>query len=830
MARPISILPAATSSRSLHLGFDAQRVIRHLALLVPALFCVSALAQVPRAEVVEDAPPKAIPVDEVAKPTGPDEDLFDYAGLAFSQKEYGMAAQSYGQYLSTYTKGRHIPEVLFRLGECYMNQNKLTEAERYYSEVVNRYPKADIAPSAAYRLAASRYNTGDFKAAATFFNFCELKTLVPRVKLAAAFYKSQAYDQLKEPKKQLEALKSVLAVAKDNEFRERALVSMASLLQREGKNSEAQPILNAIVAESKDPATRADAALKAAVLYSEKKDSEEAIRLFEIALKGAAGAPPELQGAALVGICNEFYIQGKYDAVIDTYNRNASLLPPMDLRPRLLMHVGNSQRSKKNYAQAIDIYDMIERFHAKAELAFEAGYWKLYCFYLLEDKRLPEQVRGFLDHYAETYAKHEFTNTARLLRADYLFNHQVYNLAADAYQEVSIDKLAEKYRPSTLFHKGWSEAEIARHNDAIASLSQLITSYPKEPDIAKALAKRGISYKETKDHAKALADFARIISEFPQNEGVELAYYLSGLIASETGDKKAMIASFESLLAKFPRSSACAEAAFRAGSAYSEQASYDKAVPLLHKAADLDPKNYRDLSYQKLILCHWARKDVEALAKVVDDYRGANSNASLPPNALGFLGLMLFDKKDFTRSARYLTWAATPEAPASTDSRIWNYLGQAQLEAKNYAESVAAIDFYLAAAPDSVAKARGFHTKALALLGKGDTAASQAAAEEGLRIVKEGVAQGQLLIVQGDALFIEGDKLQMEGNHDAAMEKWKAAAGKYLVPSQLLSDDTLTPKALTRAIKALERLGDKAAAEARSEQLKKDYPNYKPEE
>jgi tetratricopeptide (TPR) repeat protein len=766
----------------------------------------------------------------VPKPLGPDEDLFDYATLAFGQKEYGMAAQSYGQYIANYGNGRHVSEALFRLGECYMNQNKQTEADRYYAEVVNRYPKDDIAASAAYRLAASRYNAGDFKAAATYFNFCELNTKVSRVRLAAAFYKSLAFDQLHDDKKQREALKTVLAVLKDNEFREKALVAMAAVLQREGKNDEAQPILNEIIAETKDPAIRADAALKAAVLYSENKDSEAAIRLFGIALKGAPGSPPELQGAALVGLVNEYYLQGDYDSVIDTYNRNASLLPPLDLRPRLLMHVGNAQRMKKNYAQAIDIYDMLERYHPQADLAFEAGYWKLYCFYLTEDKRLPAQVRTFLDRYAELHAKHEFTNTARLLRADYLFNHQVYKLAADAYQEVRIDQLAEKYRPSTLFHKGWSEAETARHNEAIASLSKLITTYPKEADIPKALAKRGISYKEIKDNAKALADFGRIISEFPQNEGVELAHYLSGIIHNDTGDKKAMIADFEALLSQFPHSSACAEAAFRTGSAYSELGTYEKAVPMLHKAAELDPKNYRDPAYQKLILCHWARKDVEALAKVVDDYRSENSKANIPSNALGFLGLMLFDKKDYARCARYLTWAATPESPSSTDARIWNYLGQAQLEAKNYNEAIAAISFYLAAVPDSLAKARGYHTKAQALLGMGETALCKAAAEEGLRIVKEGVVQGQLLLVQGDALFAEGDKLDMAGNHDAAVEKWKAAAGKYLVPSQLLSDDTLTPKALAKAIKALERLGDNAGAAARREQLKKDYPDYKLEE
>jgi len=37
---------------------------------------------------------------------------------------------------------------------------------------------------------------------------------------------------------------------------------------------------------------------------------------------------------------------------------------------------------------------MIEKYYPEHELAFEAGYWKVYCFYLLEDKGLAACRRG----------------------------------------------------------------------------------------------------------------------------------------------------------------------------------------------------------------------------------------------------------------------------------------------------------------------------------------------------------------------------------------------------------------------------------------------------
>jgi TolA-binding protein len=83
------------------------------------------------------------------------------------------------------------------------------------------------------------------------------------------------------------------------------------------------------------------------------------------------------------------------------------------------------------------------------------------------------------------------------------------------------------------------------------------------------------------------------------------------------------------------------------------------------------------------------------------------------------------------------------------------------------------------------------------------------------------------MIVQGDALLAEGDKMETDGNHNGAKDKWKAAAQKYVVPSQVIKDDYVTPLALDKAAQALERLGDRAKADELRAQLKKEYPNFK---
>jgi len=788
---------------------------------VPRAVPVPADGATRRAQVVDDAPPPA------PRPSGPDEDLFDYAMLAYSQKEYSMAAQNFGQYLATYPNGRHLPQVLFRLGECYLNTQQTDDAARCYAEVVNRYARDPMAPYAGLRLGVISYNKQDFKAAVTYFNFCETKATIPALKVQSAYYRSMSHLRLGDSKKQIEALKTVIAVKEGNDFRQDALLSLATAYQTSGAAKEALPILQELAGSATDDQVRADAALKAAIILGEQQKPDEAAALYQTVLKNAT-ATPEQRGAALVGYVSALYAKGDYDAVIDTYNRNASVSPPKELQARLLMHVGDAQRMKKSYARAVDLYNMIEQYHNDSPVAFEAAYWRTYCFYLLEDKNLHSTIAAFLGRYSSSYADHEFINTARLLLADHHFNRQEYKEAAAVYQELNVTKLAARLRPSTLFHKGWSESESGRHPDAVATLTLFIKENATSPDLPKALAKRGLSAKENNDNTQALEDFARIIKEYSKSEAVELAFYLSALIYEKQNNKKAMLENFQALLTNFPSSAAAAEASFKSGIAYAEQKEFEKGIAALKQSIKLDAATYADQAIQRILLCYWAMQDVDNLGREVDDYRNSNANAVVPPTMLGFLGLKYFDRKDFARSARYLTWASTPDSPDNTDSRVWNYLAQAQLEIKSYEDALQAIDHFLKASADSLPKARGFETKARALIGLERFDDAVAAADEGLRIVKDGVVQGQLLIAQGDALLAAGDKLEKDGDLSSAKEKWQAAAGKYVVPSQVIDSPLVTPIALEKAVKALERIGDSTKAGQLRNQLATKYPDYQP--
>jgi tetratricopeptide (TPR) repeat protein len=781
----------------------------------------------PRAAVVEDpAPPRAAVVTD-APSRSPGQDLFDYGMLAYEQKSYDMAANSFGQYLTAHPSGSLAAPALYRLGNCYRLLKQYPEASKFYREVIERYSSSESAASAAYWEGALCFEARDHKAAAVYFNFCETKAKETVVKLAAGYYLSEAQQLLGDRDKQLTTLKRVMSVTENNPYLELSRVSAATIYQLKGRNNEALPILLELSKTAKDGRVRTDATLKAAIVLTELKRPEEAEKLYQGVLNDRQ-ATDEIRGTSLVGLVTALYDKGDYDAVIDTYNRNASLLPAPDLRPKLLLQVGNAHRLKKSYARAVDTYSMVEEYYGQSDAAFEAGYWKVNCLYLLEDKQLADAANDYVRRHAEAKGSHEFLHMARLMVAETYFAKNSYKLAADSFANMDISKLPKKFQESALYHKGWAESESSRHNEAINTLGQFITQYPKSLELPTALAKQGVSFMQSKDNGKALACFQRLIKDFPENPGNEMSYYLSGVIYNDKGTRNvdAMIESFETLLSKYPTTSAYGEAAFNCGAAYLEKQDFDKAIPHLRKAIRTDSKNYGERGTQKLLLALWSKQDVDNLAPEVDGYRGTVANAQIPPNLLAFLGLAYNQRKEYHRAAKYFTWAANFDTPSQTDLRIWLLLAEAQLNVKMYPESIVAIDHYLASAEENMTKAKAYHTKALAMLGQGKLAECIAAADEGLKLAKAGGVQGELLIAQGDALLKEGDQIENQGNHDAAKLKWKEAAARFVVPSQVLTHATITPMALERAAKALVRMGEGAKAQQMKEELKRDYPTY----
>src|SRR5262249_21965521 len=146
------------------------RIARHTkALLLTAAFgqAVAYAQETPRAVPVAEPVPRAVPIDPSGVPRAvpvpqpqtppqnpvptapavpgsqpvtksPDEDLYDYATLCYSQKDYQIAIKPYSDYIRLYPQGPHAAEAMFRLGECHLKVGQNDEAKQAYANVVTK--------------------------------------------------------------------------------------------------------------------------------------------------------------------------------------------------------------------------------------------------------------------------------------------------------------------------------------------------------------------------------------------------------------------------------------------------------------------------------------------------------------------------------------------------------------------------------------------------------------------------------------------------------------------------------------------------------------------
>ena len=472
---------------------------------------------------------------------------------------------------------------------------------------------------------------------------------------------------------------------------------------------------------------------------------------------------------------------------------------------------------------------MIEKDYPDEDIAFEAGYLKVYCFYLLEDRDLADVTDSFLKRWAGKKKGHEYVAKVALIRADHFFNTSAYEEAANAFEDVPLDTLSPSLRANALFNMGYAQLEAKQYQGAAGSLTRFLTENPNHELAANALAHRGAAFREMNDFAKAKADFRKVAKDFPKSAPAELAWYQLATMATVERNHAERIEAFENLVKLFPQSQAVPQAWFGIGSAAFETENWTKAQDALRRAIRLDPKSYVNSASQMLVLSYYAQEDERGLSEAIDEFLAKLPSAAIPPNVIGWLGLSLFSKDDLKTASKYLALAATQDEPGLTQPAIWNYLGMSQVESGDHKKALESLGHFLSATPQpGPDRGRALLYLSRAHLGLADHDKALEVADEALGFIKAGRLHADLLIQEGDVYFARALELDKQGKASAAKEEFRGAAAKYIVPSQFFVDPVITPLAAWKTILALEKAGDVDRSNQLRKELASKYPNYTP--
>ena len=783
--------------------------ILFLFLLLPA-----AAQQPPRAGIV----PEDLRADAGNDFFARGKNLYDtaQASVDFETRRdlYLRSADIFSEYINQFPNHANTEAAWWYLGSSFYQAGLIDDAKRCFSTLLNRYGKGKYSAAAAYTLAADHYNKREYAFAAPLFERFAANAAKPSDRPKGNLFAANCYRLLGLDREAIAAYKRVIADPEGALFKDQAQIEVGKLTLKAGKLQEALELFRAVADSTAIAKQRGDAALHAAIAATKLGETALAEKYLRFVLDSPG--MEEFRPDAQTALMENFYAKKDYNAVLDIF-RKSSLKGEGEKEAFRLMIAARAMTKLKRPAEASELFREVERLvKPENDLAFQASYYRLNCFFQIEGKHVVDQVDAFLQIYGKLHPEDTRIHTAMLMKAETLFAENKTAEAAKTYSKIDPARLSDTNRPGFLYQRGWCLAEAGDAQGAIRSLTDFLAKYPDDKRIHPALVKRAKAYAETGESAKAVADFDRLTTDkAAPTDLVALAWLESARTSRKEGNIENMLVRYKGLLEKVDdlTDNLKAEANYWIGWGMVKTNQPKEAAPFLNTARTLRPEAYSKHAGLLLALSHFAAQDPKSLSAEIDLAIGGKYIEDVPQQAVQWAGLQAYNSGDYQAAARFLEVIANPDEPRATQKEVWRYLAKALIETGKFTEALPAIANLLDIEDNPAWKADALLDRARAFFGLKRYVESRNTTDEALALRPQGRTSAHLRVVSGDLYFQENNLSQ--------------AAADYLYVINFYEDADLKPLAIHHYIGVLKKQANTAEAAKFATKLATEFPAWK---
>ena len=751
-----------------------------------------------------------------AETESPDQRQLNYANALFGRKLYDLAAPEYEKFIGAYSGAPGRASAYFYLGECYRALGRTAAAKSSFQTVIDQYGDSEFIGPAAYGVAEILFTQKDYDSALPLFHRAAAKTKESALALSARYFEARCLENLNQKDEARDAYQQVIdSKNANNAYRDDSRLAVGAILLARGKKSDALKQYEALANETKKPPLKAEATVRAGMLAVELAQGEKGKGDEDMAKKAASllqngknlAEAGKWRGIAQVGLLRLQYQSGQYEQLIAGYKRDQEQIPE-EVRPEMMLLVGNSQRQLGHAKEAEEIYQKIIAAYPSREEAKDAQYQRLINLYNSNSPSLQAEVNAFLD----SNPSEERAAQAKLLKAEALYKAQNFTEAAVLYNDLRSSQLSPKLRAESAYKLGWCYVQLKDSARLLEAFSYFLQAFPDNPQAPAALAQRALSYQDSKNYSAALTDLNALLANYPKAHEREAALQQKALILGQEEDNKGMSDAFRQLLREFPKSSVAAQAHYYIGKAAFDTKDYKTAITELNAARTLNKEQYSSLATLRIISSYFYLKDRAALTNEVDAFMTSNAQARVPAEILEWLGIEYYNEKNYAVAEKYLTALSQSDNLGAMKPDFWFYLGDAETKLKNFPAAETAYEKYLQTATDPAGKAKVLLALGAAKIGAHKPDDAQKIAEEIMTLQPEGRVNAEARLLAGE--------VQLEREH------FDEASKAFMGVALLYDDPAITPRALEKAAFAYEKAGHKDEADRVAKQLHEKYPDY----
>ncbi len=739
-------------------------------------------------------------------------DRLNFANGLYARGMYKLAIKEFNGYLADNPDTTNNPAIYFRLGESYRELGKLSDADRAYRIVFNKYGNSKYALKAGCRRADLFIQTGDFDAALDLFSAVMAKNPPPEIAATCSYFSGEALQKKGEIKQSIQKFNTVIEKYPDSSFKSYAYLKLGDIYATKEQNIEkAVEFFKKAADINATDRVKAESLFQIAELYFRVEDYEKSADYY----RELINKYPDDTRTKEAGLQSSWaaYYAGMYaeslSRAVAALN-GGNKLPANDTAEWLYLKA-NSERQLHKNKDAVKTYARLIKEFPESSFADAARYEKAVAFYKSGE----------------------------------------YENALQAIRDVNLNG---KMRKDAYWLMAESSAALKRNDAAIQYYQIIVKEFPDSDISAQATYRLAYMLQQRKDYTEAAATYLLLAERFPDNKLAPQAMFAAAYCQFLNNHKENAVQTWKQLISNYPEST------------FTEQALYQCAMAEITLKRDDDAlatirtllKNYPDTKYAPdawywkgvILLQENKLQDAKDALKTV---LSLNPRPELKRNASYSLGLAFRQAKQNKKAVQQLYPLLAGDMSKEFSPQLLTWMAETFYTEKEYDKAITTLQILLQNSTEPEWQQTGW-----ALIGRNEAArgnnkaaadayrnalafnaTTRFAAESSLRLGEYSLAaddtgNAEQYFSKAAAIASGTDMADIRANAYANLgktaekeNKFADAARYYMSVAILYSDPVLVPECLAAAARTFKKADMPDDAEKALKELKTRYPSFK---
>ena len=523
----------------------------------------------------------------------------------------------------------NLAEALYLLANSHYRVEEYSNAEKIYSEIIEKFPASAVYRNAQYGLAWSLFQQSKYNESYVVFNI--LSEGDDSTAIKSFIWKGESKRYSGNPNGALAIFDDLLKRYPENpsaSFVE-SLIGLIYFNQNKLDLSN-QYLSNAT--SSDDPITRAKAFTMIGEIELRKKNYVKARGNFEPAIRITDSAS-EVHIRALLGMGVSLYHLGDYQLVVDNL-REAETIDPKFESDKINFYMAESYFSLGKFQEALSRYNSISS--KDEDYVKQVTYSKGYCYFNLGSY---SNAAYQFSEFVEKYSNDIRATDAELRLADSYFGSKNFAAASKIFKQIfqsgkysSDDPYAYYQYAQALYKSGESEA-------AITEFRNLQQKFPDSKYAESSLFTIGFIRFQEGEFNEAIIDYRNVLQVYKNSSLTPVVYYSIGDAYFNLGLYDSAIVNYRNVLAKYPSSEYVFDAINGMQYSYVSMGKSDEAVVLIDRFVGQNPNlKFSDQIFFKKGEIYYSQRDYNNAKSSYQEFVVRYPNSSFVPEAYYWLG------------------------------------------------------------------------------------------------------------------------------------------------------------------------------------------------